>query len=112
MFAVTLIGNMDEPLIKTLLVDTRLVAADQKNRLACRIEGKGNPPDFPLPTKAKLLHVGVFRAVEGIDRRAAKIWPELLQQEGMGKQFILQTFKHRSKFSGKFITEQNIPSHS
>lgn len=44
MFVKAFIGAFDQPLVESGLLDARLVACDQQDRLASRVEGIGQAP--------------------------------------------------------------------
>lgn len=103
MFAIALVRDNNESLVKSFLVNTRLVTTNQQNRLPFRIERKGDPPNFAIPTETKLLQVGMLRPLERIDSRTAKTRAKFPQQKRMSKQFVLQTLGHQPKFGVEFI---------
>ncbi len=86
MIIVSIIGHRNQAPVKTSLVRAALVAPDQQDRLAPGIEGERHAPDFTLPGKAQLFHVGMPRAFQGVHRGTAQVRPELLQQFGVRQQ--------------------------
>jgi hypothetical protein len=68
---------------KSLLTAARLVSRDQKDRVAFRVERKGDAPDTVRRVKAQLLHIRVARTLECIDTGPAELRAKLLQQQGM-----------------------------
>src|SRR5882724_755136 len=63
------IGLADQFLVEPSLLDARLVAGNQQDRAAFGIECESHPPHAAGCIEAKLLHVGVLRALERIDAR-------------------------------------------
>lgn len=66
-------------------------------RLAFRIEGERRPPNAVIGVKLQFLHIGVFRAFQRIDARAARRRAEgfdyglmlMVRNKKMGPRFTL-----------------------
>jgi hypothetical protein len=86
---VPIVRDRDQPLVKAPLVLPRLVAPDQQDGLALGIESKGDPPDLADPGKPELLHVGVPRSLEVVDRWPPQVGAELGEELRVRQQLIL-----------------------
>ncbi len=106
-----LIRQRDQALIKPALIGPALVPTDQQNRLSVRVEGKSHSPDLTVPGKPKFFHVGVLRALEGIDRWAPQIGSKLSQQLGMSQQFVLKIGLPNFELGIEGIVKKNDSSH-
>lgn len=63
------VRGFDQPLVKLLFASAGLVRGHVNDGLAFRIEGERCPPHAVKP---QLLHIGVLRAFQRIDARAAR----------------------------------------
>jgi hypothetical protein len=53
----------------------------------------------------------VAGAVEGIGTGTTQLRPELLQQLGMSKQFVLHVFRQDIKFGLELLMQEDFPCH-
>lgn len=112
MVVVTLICHRDQALVEPALICPALISPDQQDRLSLRIEGKGHSPDLTIPRKPKFFHVGVLRALQGVDRRSTQIGSKLSQQLGVCQQFVLQFVHQGFELSIEGIVKENGLGHS
>src|SRR5260370_33930986 len=103
------IGRCDQPPIKSPLAASTLVARDQQDRPPPRIEGKGDAPYAALGIEAQLLHIGVLRAVERIDSRAAGSGTEPLNDAGLRQQLDPYFAGQRQKLQLELRGQVNAP---
>ena len=111
MVVITLICHREQALIKPALICPSLVSPNQQDRLSLRIEGKGHSPDLTVPRKPKFFHVGVLRALQGVERRLPQIGSKLSQQLGVCQQFVLKLVHQGFEFCIEGIVKENGPSH-
>jgi hypothetical protein len=71
------IGNLNQIAVKPFFRDSGFVATDKQDGLPLGIECECNAPWSIIGLEAKLLHVWVLRALQGIHLRPAKLWTEL-----------------------------------
>ena len=90
MVVITLICHREQALIEPALICPALVSPNQQDRLSLRIKGKGHSPDLTVLGKPKFFHVGVLRALQGVERRLPQIGSKLSQQLGVCQQFVLK----------------------
>ena len=76
----TVIGLADQLAVKSLFADTRFISCNQEDRLALRVEGKGNSPLTIGRAEPQLLHVCVARVVQRVNAGPSQLRPKLLQQ--------------------------------
>ena len=100
----TRIGFRDERRIETLLRNARLVAGDEQYRLAAGIEIVSDPPRAAGRREAKLLHVRVRGAAQGVAVRALQPRLQHFQQFDQGQRFVL----HRGIEFEKFHREDRM----
>jgi len=100
-----LVCHGNQPLVKAALIRTTLITADQQNALPLWVKGECNSPHLTGLCKPQLLHVRVLRAFERVLRGSPQTRSEVLQQEGMGQQFILQRLRQCRKLQGKVIVK-------
>lgn len=79
----------DKPLVNAFLVNAGLVACDEDDRLAFRVEDEGSAPFAVGGRETHLLHICVLRALERIDIRPTKPRAILGKEPGDGQQFGL-----------------------
>ena len=111
MLVVAIVGYIDQAFVKPTLVCATLVAAYQKDGMPLGIECKRHPPDWAVPGKAQLLHVGVPRTLQCIHCRTAEIRAKFRQQSRVRQQFVLQILLQGAEFRVKGIVKENSPSH-
>jgi hypothetical protein len=107
---IALVCHREQALIEPALICPALVSPNQQDRLSLRIEGKGNSPDLTVPGKPKFFHVGVLRALQGVDRRSPQIGAKLSQQLGVCQQFVLELVHKGFELSIEGIVKENGPS--
>ena len=81
MFIKSFVSLCYELAIKPLLAAARLVARDQKDRVAFRVERKATRQTPSAASKRNSIRVA--RTFERIDAGPAELWAKLLQQQGM-----------------------------
>ena len=84
-----LVGFADEHPVEAPRAGARLVAGDEQDRTACRVEGEGKPPFSIRRAEAHLLHVRMSRSVQRVHPRPSQQGSELLQQVSDGEDFVL-----------------------
>ena len=102
---------LDQPFVKASFVDARFVAGHKQDGLPPGIKGKGDSPHAVIGLKAKFLHVGVARSVQGIYPRAGQRRPERLEKLRLCKELILHRGGQRIEFRIKGRVETNVPRH-
>ena len=75
MFVKPLIGNVNQLVIKTPLCNAALIPRYRNDCSALWIERKSDSPNAAICIEAELLHVGVARALQGIDIWPPENWP-------------------------------------
>src|SRR5574344_1710411 len=75
-FVVALIGDLDQAFVKPALIGAAFVAPNQQDGLSLGIKCECHPPDLTVPREAQLLHIGVARPFERIDRGASQVRTE------------------------------------
>ena len=85
---VTFVGLADEAAVEARLAGPTLVTGDEKNGMPAWIEGEGQPPHATSRLEAKLLHVGVPGALQGVHPWATQSRPKRFEQKHESKNFI------------------------
>lgn len=111
MVVIALICHREQAFIEPALICPALISPNQQDRLSLRIEGKGHSPDLTVPGKPKFFHVGLLRALQGVDRRSPQIRAKLSQQLGVCQQFVLKLVHQDFELSIEGIVKENGPSH-
>ena len=96
-----LIRFFDQLSVKTFFADAGFVAGHKQDGLPLGIKGKSDSPHAVIGLKAKLLHVGVTRSVQGVHPWATQRRPECLEKLRLRKELIL----HRSGQDIEFRVE-------
>src|ERR1035438_1175844 len=104
-------GFGDELTVEALFAPTRFVSADQQDSSSHRVETEGYSPYAACGIEAQLFHIRVTRTVQRIGTRPAEQWPELLQQLGVGQQFVLHLFREGVKFRLELLVKEDCPCH-
>jgi hypothetical protein len=112
MFVITFICHREQALVEPALIYPTLVSSDQQDCLSLRIKGKSHSPDLTVPGKPKFFHVGVPRALQGVDRRSPQIGSKLSQQLGVCQQFVLKLVHQGFELDIEGIVKENGPSHA
>ncbi|OWV73017.1 hypothetical protein ATY77_08405 [Rhizobium sp. R634] len=87
MLVVPFVRQIDQPFVEEFLAHTALRTSAEDDRLSLRIEGKGEPPLYLQDLDAKLFHVRVSGAFEGVDLRSSQSKSFLAKQHQMREQF-------------------------
>ncbi len=111
-FVVALIGDLDQAFVKPALIGAAFVAPNQQDGLSLGIKCECHPPDLTVPREAQLLHIGVARPFERIDRGASQVRTEFGQQPGVRQQFVLQIFFQVAELRVKGVMKENGSSHA
>ena len=111
MVGIALICQRDQTLVKPALIRPALVSPNQQNRMSLRVKGKSHSPDLSVPGKPKFFHVGVLRALQGVDRRSTQIGSKLSQQLGVCQQFVLKLVYQGFELSVEGVVKENGPDH-
>lgn len=112
MSAEAIVSPSNQIPIKLPLTDTGLVATDQQNSPASRIEGERHSPFPSGRAEAQLFHVGVFRSLQRVDTRPPELRSKLLKQSGQRQNLILDSFRQPIEFGFELISNLNRPRHS
>ena len=105
MVGIALICQRDQTLVKPALIRPALVSPNQQNRMSLRVKGKSHSPDLSVPGKPKFFHVGVLRALQGIDRWSTQIGAKRSQQLGVCQQFVLKPVHPSFEFGTEGIVK-------
>ncbi len=111
-FVVALIGDLDQAFVKPALIRAAFVAPNQQNGLSLGIKRECHSPDLAVPREAQLLHMGVARSFERIDRGTSQVRTEFGQQPGVRQQFVLQILFQGAELRVKGVMKENGPSHA
>lgn len=63
----SVIRALDQNFIKSFFAAARLVARYQNDRFSLRVKSKSHTPDSVVGLKPEFFHVGMSRAVQGVD---------------------------------------------
>src|ERR1700722_11978162 len=111
MCCVSLVGGIQQSLVKLGLATTRFVSGDQQNCLPFRIKRKSYPPDTISSIKSQLFHVGMIRALQGVHPRTSQIRPVFFQELGASQKLLLNTFRKSLELVLEKIRQSDYPCH-
>jgi hypothetical protein len=111
MVFISLICHPEQALIEPALIGPTFVSPDQSDRLSLRIEGKGHSLDLPAPRKPKFLHVGVPRALQGVNAGSPQIGAKFGQQFGVCQQFVSKPLNPSFELSIESIVKEDRAGH-
>ena len=101
---------LDQLSVKTSFVYTRFVTSHEQDGLPLGIKGKSDSPHPVIGLKAKLLHVGVTRSVQGVHPWAAKCRSECLKKLRLREQLILHCGGQGIEFQDRRPDRIRLPS--
>ena len=100
----------DELFIEPLLASAGFVTCDKEDSLTLPVEGESYAPLTIRRTEAELFHIGVAGLVQRIDARTPQLWPELLQEPGVGKDFGSHVLGQFLKLRLELVADLDVPS--
>src|SRR5258706_16029379 len=89
MGVVQLVGASNQSAVKASLAHAGLVPTQKKDSRPIRIERKCNSHDALMRVRAKLLHVRILRAIEGVRVRSTQVRSEHFQELDLRNDFRL-----------------------
>jgi hypothetical protein len=105
------VGRGDQAPVKPAFLDARLVARQQHDPLAVRIERVGDPPHPVVGGEPQFLHVGVLRVRQGVGVGPSQCRAFAGEDFETGEELVLYGLRQVVELRVELLGKLDLPRH-